>query len=78
MMKSEIRGDDYRAKADGALSMAAAATLVQVRVRHEAAAAVWMGLAAFEDRRSAHARTLGGAESRPSRPPAAGAPPRSA
>jgi hypothetical protein len=54
-LKSDIRGADYRLKAQEALDAAARSGLAQVRLRHEAAAGVWQDLAAFEDRRSASA-----------------------
>jgi len=55
MLKSDIRGADYRAKAELAMDAARSSPLVQVQRKHEAAAAVWLDLAAFEDRRGAHA-----------------------
>lgn len=58
MLASDIRGADYRAKAQQALAHADSSTLLQVRRRHQAAASVWLELAAFEDRRSAHAREM--------------------
>jgi hypothetical protein len=58
MLASDIRGADYRAKAQQALAHADSSTLLQVRRRHQAAASVWFGLAAFEDRRSAYARDM--------------------
>jgi len=58
MLGSDIRRADYRAKAQQALAMADSSALLQVRRRHEAAASVWLGLAAFEDRRSAYAREM--------------------
>jgi hypothetical protein len=57
VLKSDIRGAEYRVKAQQALDAAEGAGLAQVRVRHETAAAVWQGLADFEDRRSESART---------------------
>lgn len=54
MLKSDIRGADYRAKALLAQEAARSSPLVQVQRKHEAAAAVWLDLAAFEDRRGAH------------------------
>ncbi|WP_395671222.1 hypothetical protein [Phenylobacterium sp.] len=56
MLASDIRGADYRAKAQQALAHADASTLLEVRRRHQAAASAWFELATFEDRRSAHAR----------------------
>lgn len=56
VFKSDIRGADYRIKAQEALDAAEGSGLAQVRERHEAAAAVWNNLAEFEDRRSASAR----------------------
>ena len=58
MLASDIRAADYRAKAQQALAHADASTLPQVRRRRQAAASVWFELAAFEDRRSAHARDM--------------------
>lgn len=58
MLASDIRGADYRAKAQQALAHADSSTLLQVRRGHQAAASVWFELAAFEDRCSAHAREL--------------------
>lgn len=58
MLGSDVRGADYRAKAQQALANADASTLLQVRLRQEAAASVWFELAAFEDRRSAYARQM--------------------
>ena len=58
MLASDVRGSDYRAKAQQALAHADSSTLLQVRRRHQAAASVWLELAAFEDRRSAHAREM--------------------
>ena len=54
-LKSDIRGADYRLKAQSALDAAASCGLAQMRARHEAAAQVWQDLADFEDRRSASA-----------------------
>jgi hypothetical protein len=56
MLDSDIRGADYRAKAQLALANADSSVLLQVRHRHQAAASVWLELAAFEDRRSVYAR----------------------
>jgi hypothetical protein len=56
VLKSDVRGADYREKAQLALDAAAMCGLAQMRLRHEAAAAVWTDLADFEDRRSASAR----------------------
>lgn len=56
MYKSDIRAAEYRSRAHEALALGEASILLQVRRRHEAAALVWQDLAAFEDRRSAHAR----------------------
>ena len=56
MLHSDIRAAGYRAKAQEALAIADASALLQVRLRLEAAASAWLGLAAFEDRRSAYAR----------------------
>lgn len=58
MIGSDIRSADYRAKARHALAIADTCNLLQVRRRHEAAASVWLELAAFEDRRSAYARQV--------------------
>lgn len=58
MLASDIRRADYLAKAQQALANADSSPLLQVRRRHQAAAAVWLELAAFEDRRSAHARDM--------------------
>lgn len=58
MLASDIRGADYRAKAQQALAHPDSSTLLQVRRRQQAAASVWFELAAFEDRRSAHARDM--------------------
>lgn len=74
MLASDIRGAEYRAKAQQALALAESSALLQVRRRHEAAASVWFELAAFEDRRSAHARALAarsGADRAPAPRPAA-------
>ncbi len=59
MIASDIRAAEYRAKARQALATAGSSGLIQVRRRQEAAADVWMGLADFEDRRSAYARDMG-------------------
>ena len=59
MIASDIRAAEYRAKARQALATAGSSGLIQVRRRQEAAADVWMGLADFEDRRSAYARETG-------------------
>lgn len=56
VLKSDARGADYRIRAQLALEAAELCGLAQVRLRHEAAAAVWTDLADFEDRRSANAR----------------------
>lgn len=70
MLGSDIRGADYRAKAQLALANADSSTLQQVRRKHEAAASVWLELAAFEERRSAHAREMTArAPARLGRPP---------
>jgi len=58
MLASDVRGAEYRVKAQQALAHADSSTLLQVRRRHEAAASVWFALAAFEDRRSTHAREM--------------------
>lgn len=58
MLDSDIRAAEYRVKAQLASANAQASALPQVRVRHEAAASVWLQLAAYEDRRSAHAREM--------------------
>ena len=55
MFKSDVRADDYRAKASDELALADASPLDQVRLKHESAASVWLTLAAAEDRRTAHA-----------------------
>ncbi len=52
MLKSEIRRDEYRAQAERARALAAASVLLEVRRKHETAAAVWQGLADAEDRSS--------------------------
>lgn len=80
VFKSDIRGADYRVKAQDALDAAEGSGLAQVRERHEAAAAVWSNLAEFEDRRSASARAaeerLGLAEAQtPDEPDADATPP---
>lgn len=56
VFKSDIRGADYREKAQQALDAAETTPLDQVKRRHEAAASVWSDLADFEDRRSESAR----------------------
>ena len=53
VLKSDLRCAEYRLKAEAALAAATGAGLAQVRLRHEAAAAVWRDLADLEDRRSA-------------------------
>jgi hypothetical protein len=58
MLASDIRGADYRAKAQQSLAHADSSTLLEVRRKHQAAASAWFELAAFEDRRSAHAREM--------------------
>lgn len=58
MLKSDIRGAEYRVNAQRALDAAEGTGLDQVKRRHEAAAEVWNDLADFEDRRSESARTL--------------------
>ncbi|WP_297693703.1 hypothetical protein [Phenylobacterium sp.] len=55
MLKSELRADDYRAKALTETGLARASRLVLVRAKHEQAASVWRGLASVEDRISATA-----------------------
>jgi hypothetical protein len=52
---SEERAQDYRTRADAALATASATGLDRVQERHSAAAAVWLELAAHEDRRTARA-----------------------
>ena len=53
MLKSQMRADDYRAKALCETGLAQASVLVLVREKHELAASVWRGLASLEDQRSA-------------------------
>lgn len=55
-LKSDLRGAEYRLKAQRALDSAGGAGLDQVRLRHKAAALVWSDLAALEERRSASMR----------------------
>jgi hypothetical protein len=58
MLQSEARGAEYHAKAEEASALAETSLLMQVRLKHEAAAAAWLGLAEFEDRRSSHAQKV--------------------
>jgi hypothetical protein len=53
MLKSDILATEYRGRAQCALATAEASPLLQVRLRHESAASVWLDLAAAQDRRTA-------------------------
>lgn len=55
MMKTEIRAEEYRAKASEAARQAGESGLAQVREKFELAAATWRELADHEDERSARA-----------------------
>jgi len=48
-----IRADEYRARATAEATLGAAASLEQVRAKHERAAQVWTELADTEDARAA-------------------------
>jgi hypothetical protein len=52
MLKSEVRAEDYRAKARSASAMAQACVLDRTREQHEFAASVWTKLAESEERRA--------------------------
>ena len=58
MLKSDILAADFRDRAQQATATAQATPLPQVRLRHEAAAVVWLGLAAAQDQRTAHANQI--------------------
>jgi len=53
MTQYPIRADEYRARATAEAGLGAAASLDQVRAKHERAAQVWADLATAEDLRAA-------------------------
>lgn len=53
MLKSEVRAEEYRAKANAAAAAAAAATLEQIRERYRQSATTWAELADAEQARTA-------------------------
>jgi hypothetical protein len=57
--RSDRRGGEYRSNARAALATAEGSPLEQVRRQQEAAASVWLMLAAYEEHRSVKARTPG-------------------
>jgi hypothetical protein len=53
MVHNPIRAEEYRARAAAEAALRAAATLEQVRAKHDRAAKVWTDLADAEDARAA-------------------------
>lgn len=65
LLRSELRAEDYRARARDALIAAEASCLDRAREQHERAAAAWTELAEAEDRRSALGRLFLGTSAAP-------------
>jgi hypothetical protein len=60
MTQNPIRAEEYRARAAAETALSEAATLEQVRAKHDRAAKVWADLASAEDVRAAdRARRVG-------------------